>query len=193
MVFILFRWRKMKKLPTTFMIATFCFAIFSEPSVPSAASQVRVSKAGNTDCAALKLHALSRYKDERWARVFSDREVAPVLRTLLKSHSGLLRESLKEVSYPEDSLTYLDKNGVLTFEGGVPGLYTIMEAKLIIEPCGNIYVALLDEGKQFLYFTNDQKNLDKLPPAIEQWRLKIESLRSQTNEVPKLPIVFKSK
>ena len=129
----------------------------------------------------------------RWSIVFGDPEVAPALRALLKTDYGKLKESLKEVSYPEDSLSYLDKNGVLTFAGGVPGLYTIMEAILIIEPCGNIYAAILDNGKRFLYFTNDQKNVDKLPPAIEQWRTKIESLRSETKEVPKLPIVFRNK
>jgi hypothetical protein len=147
----------------------------------------------NTNCAEIKFHALSRYKGAQWSRVFSDGEVAPVLRTLLKGDYGKLKESLKEVSYPEDSMSYMDKNGVLTFEGGVPGLYTIMEAKLIIEPCGNIYAAILDNGKRFLYFTNDQKPIDKLLPAIEEWRIKIESLRSQPSEVPKLPIVFKNK
>ena len=117
----------------------------------------------------------------------------PVLKALLKRDYGLLKESLKEISYPEDSLSYLNKNGVLTLQGGVPSLYTIMEAKLIIEPCGNIYAAILDEGKRFLYFTNDQEYLDKLPPAIDEWRTKIESLRSESSEVPKLPVIFKIK
>jgi len=182
----------MKKLLTTLIIAVFCFAFHSLSSARSARSQAGASKASNTECAATKFHLLSRYKGVRWSRVFTDREVAPALRTLLKSNYGLLKESLKEVSYPGDSDSYLDKNGVLTFEGGVPGLYTIMEAKLIIEPCGNIYAAILDEGKRFLYFTNDQDYVDKLPPAIEQWRTRIESLRSQTSEVTKLPIVFKN-
>jgi len=183
----------MKKLLPSLIILMFCFAFQSLSSARSARSRAGASKASNTDCAATKFHLLSRYKGERWATVFTDREVALALRTLLKSDYGLLKESLKEVSYPEDWDSYLDKNGVLTFEGGVPGLYTIMEAKLIIEPCGNIYAAILDEGKRFLYFTNDQKYVDKLPPAIEQWRTRIESLRSQTSEVPKLPIVFESK
>lgn len=125
--------------------------------------------------------------------MFIDREVAPALKALLKRDYGLLKESLKEVSYPEDSLSYLDKNGSLTFAGGVPGLYTIMEAKLVIEPCGNIYAAILDEGKRFLYFTNDQEYVDKLPLAIDQWRAKIESLRSESSEVPKLPVIFRIK
>jgi len=151
-----------------------------------------VSKASNAKCA-IKFHTLSRYKGNRWSTIFSDREVAPALKTLLKSDYGNLKESLKEVSYPADSLSYMDKNGVLTFEGGVPGLYTIMEAKLIVESCGNIYALILVEGKRFLYFSNDQKYIDKLPPAIDDWRSNVESRRSQPTEVPKLPVVFKSK
>jgi len=152
-----------------------------------------VIKAGNTDCAVIKFHTLSRYKGERWWRIFTDREVAPALRALLKRDYGLLKESLKQPTYPEDSDSFMDKNGVLTLEGGAPGLYTIMEAKLIIEPCGNIYAVILDTGKRFLYFTNDQKYIDKLPPAIEEWRMGVESRRSQPSEVPKLPIVFKNR
>ncbi len=183
----------MKKLRTTLVISMFCFASHSALSAQSTRSQAPVSKVSNTNCAVIKFYTLSRYKGERWWKAFSDREIAPALRSLLKSDYGQLKESLKEVSYPEDSLSYLDKNGVLTLEGGVRGLYTIMEAKLIIEPCGNIYAAILDGGERFLYFTNDQKYIDKLPPAIEQWRLNIESSRSQPSEIPKLPIVFKNK
>jgi hypothetical protein len=68
-----------------------------------------------------------------------------------------------------------------------------MEAKLIIEPCGNIYAVILDEGKRFLYFSNDRRYIDNLPTAIDEWRLEVESRRSQPSEVPKLPVVFRSK
>ena len=179
----------MKKLLTTLTVSMFCLAFQSASSAQSTESQTPVTKASNTDCAAIKFHLLSRYKGERWARVFTDREVAPVLRTLLKNDYGLLKESLERVTYP-DSLSFVDKKGVLTLEGGAQHLFTIMEAKLIVESCGNIYALILDEGKRFLYFTNDQKYVDKLPPAIEQWRTRIESLRSETSEVPRLPIVF---
>ena len=144
-------------------------------------------------CTEIKFHNLPRYKGQRWSRVFADAEVAPALKTLLKTDLGKLKESLKEVTYPEDSLSYVDKEGVLTLEGGVPGLYTIMEAKLIIEPCGHIYAAILDNGERFLYFTNDSKRANKLPPAIEGWRLRIEGLRSQSSKIAELPIVLKSK
>lgn len=167
-------------------------ASHSALSAQSTRSQAPVSKASNANCA-IKFHTLSRYKDDRWSTIFRDREVAPALRSLLKKDYGLLRESLERVNYPEDSDSFMDKNGVLTLEGGVKGLYTIMEAKLIIEPCGNIYAAILDTGERFLYFTNDRKHIDKLPSAIEEWRVGVESRKSQPSEVPKLPIVFKNK
>jgi hypothetical protein len=182
----------MKNLGMTFIVSLFCSGMPLALSAQSARSQAPVSKASTASCA-IKFHSLSRYKGNRWSTIFRDPEVAPALRVLLKKDYGLLKESLAQATYPEDSDSFMDKNGVLTLEGGVKGLYTIMEAKLVIEPCGNIYAAILDEGKQFLYFTNDPKYLDKLPPAIEQWRIGIESRRSQPSEVPKLPVIFKSK
>lgn len=180
----------MKKLLTTLIVSMFCVAFNSASRAQSTSSQPRASK---TSKSAIRFHTLSRYKDDRWSTIFRDREVAPALRALLKKDYGLLRDSLGQANYPEDSDSFMDKNGVLKLEGGVKGLYTIMEAALIIEPGGNIYAAILDEGKQFLYFTNDQKYLDKLPPPIEQWRIGVESRRSQPSEVPKLPVVFKNK
>jgi hypothetical protein len=177
------------------MVSLFCFAIHSLPaqsSAQSTRSQAPVSKASNTNCAGIKFHTLSRYKSDRWSRIFSDREVAPALRALLKRDYSLLKESLQQVNYP-DSLFFVDRNGVLTLEGGVKDLYTIMEAKLIIQPCGNMYAVILAEGKRLLYYTNDQKYVDKLPPAIDEWRINLESRRSQPSEVPKLPVVFRSK
>ena len=182
----------MKKLRTALLISIFCFASHSALSAQSTRSRAPVKKASNAKCAT-KFHALSKYESDWWAKIFSDREVAPALKRLLKSDYGLLKESLKQPAYPQDSDSFMDKNGVLTLEGGVKGLYTIMEAKLIIEPCGNIYAAILDGGKQFLFFTNDQEYIHKLPPPIEQWRVGVESRRSQPSEVPKLPVVFRNK
>ena len=180
----------MKKLLTTLIVSIFCVAFNSASPAQSTRSQPPVSKASNAKCA-IRFHTLNRYKGNRWSTIFRDREVAPALRTLLKRDYGLLKESLGQAIYPEDSDFFVDKNGVLTLQGGVKGLYTIMEAALIIEPCGNIYAAILDEGKQFLYFTNDQKYANRLPPAIEEWRGNVESRRSKPSEVPKLPVVFK--
>jgi len=179
----------MKKLLTTLIISMSCVASNSALFAQSTRSHAPVSKAGSANCAK-KFHTLNKYKDEPWG-VFRDREVAPALRVLLKRDYLLLKESLQRVTYP-DSLSFLDKDGVLTLEGGAEHLFTIMEAALIIEPCGNIYALILNEGKRFLYFTNDQKYIDKLPPAIEEWRSNVESRRSQPSELPKLPVVFKN-
>jgi len=181
----------MKKLRTALIVSLFSSAILFALSARSTRSQAPISKASNDKCA-IRFHSLSKYKSDWWSRIFSDREVGPALRALLTRDYRLLKESLQRVTYP-DSLSFVDKNGVLTLEGGAQHLFTIMEAKLIIEPCGNIYALILDEGKRFLYFTNDQKYVDKLPPAIEEWRIDVESRRSQPTEVPKLPIVFRNK
>jgi len=157
---------------------------------PTSHAQTAVA---SSKCAQPRFHNLNRYKAERWWRVFTDAEVAPALKALLKGDVRTLRESLKEATFPEDSLSYVDKSGVLTLEGGVPGLYTIMEARLVIEPCGNIYAAFLDNGDKFLYFTNDRQQADKLPPAFDQWRKKIEERRNDTRAVPELPVIMKSK
>jgi hypothetical protein len=174
----------MKKL---FILVVVLTAFHFAPSISLAQPSTTAA------CAKVKFHGLSRYKGEGWARVFRDREVARVLKPLLGKDYRLLIESMKEVSYPEDSLSLVDSKGVLTLRGFVSGLFTIMEAMLIVEPCGKIYVAILDEGKQFLYFSNDKEYVDRLPDAIEQWRNKIEEVRSQPEKKAPLPVMFKSK
>ena len=148
-------------------------------------------QASKPSCANVKFHYLNRYQ-HNWSRVFRDKEVAPVLRRLLKNDYRLLIWSLKSVSYPENSLSYVDRKGVLTLRGFVPGLGTIMEALLVVEPCGNIYAGILDSDR-FLYFSNDKEYIDRLSPVIEEWRTGIEQLRSQFEKTPELPVVFKSK
>jgi hypothetical protein len=173
------------------IVAAFHFALttaFLGQSFVSSDLNVQASK---PPCANVKFHNLNRYK-HNWSRVFRDREVAPVVRRLLKNDYHLLIGSLKSVSYPDDSLSLVDRKGVLTLRGFVPGLGTIMEALLAVEPCGNIYVGILD-GNRFLYFSNDKEYIERLSPVMEQWRAGIEQLRSQFERRPELPVVFKSK
>jgi len=125
--------------------------------------------------------------------VFRDREVTKVLRPLLGKDYRVLIENMQQVSYPEDSLSLVDRKGVLTLRGFVPGLFTISEAMLIVEPCGQVYAAILDQGERFLYFSNDKEYIDRLPAAIDQWRNGIEEVRSRPERKPPLPIVFRSK
>jgi len=182
----------MKKLRIA-LVLVFCLAFSSTLPAHPARSRLSVRTATGAGCANIKFHYLNKYKGNRWSTIFKDREVAPALRTLLKQDYGLFKESLAQATYPDDADDFMDKNGVLTLEGGVKGLYTIMEAALIIEPCGNIYAMLLNEGQRFLYFTNDRKYTNRLPPPIEEWRGNVETRRSQNREEPKLPVIFKSK
>ena len=98
---------------------------------PSGYSKINLH-ASERSCANIKFHNLNRYK-HTWSGVFRDTEVAPFLRRLLKSDYRLLISSLKSVSYPEDSLSFVDQKGVLTLRGFVPGLGTIMEAMLVVD------------------------------------------------------------
>jgi hypothetical protein len=167
----------------------FCAVFIAAP----VAAQTQTNKS-NTVCSPIKFKSLNKYRDERWSKVFSDAQISPVLKTLLKSDYQKLKSSLEQVNYP-DSLSFVGGDGILALEGGVQGLYTIMEAKLIVEPCGNVYSAVLDEGKRILYFTNDRKYAAKLPPAIEAWRTDLEKRRAQgeSGKNAELPIVYKSK
>ncbi|WP_416729803.1 hypothetical protein [Fictibacillus sp. JL2B1089] len=55
--------------------------------------------------------------------------------------------------------------------GGVRGLYTIMEAIIITdEKNGFIYAAAIKDGKEVIYFTNNKKYASQLPKTIEVWR-----------------------
>lgn len=175
-----------------YAIITFTLLLcMGAPQGTSARSKRLAKDSASLDCV-VKFHNLSRYKGEGWSRVFRDREVAPVLKALLKNDYRKLVDSLKSVNYP-DSLSLVDDKGVLSLEGGVEGLYTITEAMLIVEPCGNIYAAVLDQGERILFFTNDKEHTEKLHPAIEGWRKRLESSRSNPVSKPELPVIFKSR
>ena len=178
----------MQKLSIFFVFITALYV-----AAPTVTAQAQNTKAGYPQCVKVKFHRLNQYKHKSWARVFRDREVTKVLRPLLGKDYRLLIESMQQVSYPEDSLSLVDRKGVLTLRGFVPGLFTISEAMLIVEPCGQVYAAILDQGERFLYFSNDKEYIDRLPAAIDQWRNGIEEVRSRPQTKPQLPVVFKSK
>jgi hypothetical protein len=173
------------------LVLLLCMIAPQASSAQSKRSQRTAKKAVGFNCR-VKFHNLSRYKGNGWSRVFRDREVAPILKALLKNDYRKLPDSLKSANYP-DSLSFVDGQGVLKLEGGVPGLYTITEAILVVEPCGHIYAAILDQGERILYFTNDREYTGTLPPAIEEWRKRLESSRSNPASKPELPIDFKNR
>jgi len=184
---------EMGKLSALFVVMTASFLVSATLSASSASNAQITTEADKPACTQRRFHNLDRYAHQRWYRVFRDKEVGPALRGLLKKDYRNLIESMRRASYPEDSPSYVDRKGVLTLRGFVPGLFTIMEAILIVEPCGNIYAAILDDGERFLYFSNDKEYIDRLPAEVERWRSGIEKLRSEFEKTPQLPIEFKSK
>jgi hypothetical protein len=174
----------------SFLMLTLSKALYAQ-FVKSGRLQNASSK---TNCSTIKFRALDKYEGNHWSKVFSDKQVVPVLRRILRTDYKNLISSLDQVKYP-DSLSFVDTNGILILEGGVQGLYTIMEAKLIVEPCGNIYAAILDGGEKILYFSNDKNYSEKLHPTINEWRSDLEKRRKQGISKPEsdLPIVFKNK
>lgn len=179
--------------PFGIVVATLLFsssvvqiALAGQPASPSRA----VTNARG--CPTPKFPTLSRYKDRNWSKVFKDGAIAPILRNLLKSDYRKLTGNLKEVVYLDNG-TLVDSNGVLRLVGGVPHAYTIAEAILIIEPCGDIYAAILEDGERFLYYTNNREHADNLAPAIQEWISDVEKRRSSLSEEPRLPIIFKSR
>ena len=154
-------------------------------------SSLRRAVTNAPGCPTPKFPTLSQYKGSGWAKVFKDRAIGPILKTLLKSDYRKLTGNLEQVVYLDNN-TFLDSNGVLRLVGGVPHAYTIAEAILIIEPCGDIYAAILEDGERFLYYTNNREHTANLAPAIQEWISDVEKRRSSISEEPKLPIVFKS-
>lgn len=76
----------MKKLLAILIVSAFCFVCHSASFPQTAAAAV--SKGSDGGCP-IKFHSLSRYKGERWSRVFIDREMSPALKALLKRNYEL--------------------------------------------------------------------------------------------------------
>lgn len=51
----------------------------------------------------------------------------------------------------------------------IPGLYTIMEAIIVVEPDSNISAAIIDDGV-VRFYTNIPKYKNTLPESVESWR-----------------------
>lgn len=61
--------------------------------------------------------------------------------------------------------------GAKVVNGGVRGLYSIMEAIIITdEKNGFIYAAAIKDGEEVIYYTNNKKFAAQLPKTIEVWR-----------------------
>lgn len=56
------------------------------------------------------------------------------------------------------------------FEGGVRGLYTIMEGTVIVGDDGHYYGAVIKKGSTIHYYTTNPAYKNKLPNPIKLWK-----------------------
>jgi len=59
----------------------------------------------------------------------------------------------------------------IVIEGGVRGLYTLMEGIVIIDPIGNYYIgSIIGGGEKVRIYTNDPAYKNKTHELIDEWR-----------------------
>lgn len=87
------------------------------------------------------------------------------LHSLVGGHLEELRRCSSDLAVGE---TY-DEGPARVIEGGVAGLYTIMESIIIIGEFGRMCCAFLD-GDVVRYFSNRPDRNGQRPDAVEQWR-----------------------
>ncbi len=114
---------------------------------------------------------LKQYSEKDPSKLFDDARVTCALKQLLTSEEyTALTDRMDSMAMGEQDV---DKLGAFVFPGGVRGLYTIMEAIVMVEPSGKLWVAYIDD-EQVKYFTNVPAFLQKPPETIEQWRARFE-------------------
>jgi hypothetical protein len=77
----------------------------------------------------------------------------------------LFLESFQLIAEKDD----LDNFGASVHSGGVRGLFTIVEAIVMVGSQGKIWAAVIDD-EAVKYFTNDPDYAARLPKTIESWR-----------------------
>jgi hypothetical protein len=125
--------------------------------------------ASDADCAQPKYKNLSKYAGDNpdVRALFKDAEIAGALKALLKNDYQKLVGNMENIDITNP---LVDRKGALTVAGGVPGAYTIAEGIFRIEPCGNVYAAILDQGKKVIFYTNDPAYVMERPDFVEKWR-----------------------
>lgn len=108
-------------------------------------------------------------------RLLSDPYIQDTLKELLADDYNLFMESMHSITIP---MRY--DGTTITIHGGVPGLYTIMEAKLQVHESGAIHVAFLDNSR-IIYHTTDMEKFMKS---------EVLNLFRWANRFPTYPLIF---
>ena len=127
---------------------------------------------------------LSKFNDEKYHPYYDalmqDKVVQRALKNLMGTDYKKYRETTARIEIGEP---LVGPDGILRVYGATPHAYTIAETALVIKPGGAVYVAVLEEGKHVLYYTNDKLMTHKLPREFVEWSSRFSSL----------PIVYRSR
>ena len=138
-------------------------------------SQVAKTEGGFTN--------LSKFNDEKYYPYYDalmqDKIIQRALKELMGPDHKKFRETTVRIEIGEPLVgTY----GILRVYGAIPHAYTIAETALIVKPNGAVYVAVLEDGKHILYYTNDKLMAHKLPKEFVEWSSRFSNL----------PVIYKS-
>lgn len=124
---------------------------------------------------------LSLYREdlENPQRLLEDPYVQATLEELLKDDYHGFLESMHSITIP---MEYAKHDGTITMHGGVPGLYTIMEAKLQVHESGAIHAAFLEDFRIIYYTTHMEQLMEREAPNLLGWG----------HDFPTYPLVFRS-
>ena len=126
---------------------------------------------------------LAKFNDEKYYPYYDALMQDRPIQRALKDLMGPDYKKFKETTVTIDiGAPLVGPDGTLRIYGGVPHAFTIAETALIVKPNGSIYVALLQDGKRVLYYTNDKAMARTLPKEFVEWSSRFSDR----------PVVYKS-
>ena len=125
---------------------------------------------------------LAKYNDEKYYPYYDalmkDRAIQGALKKLMGADYKKYKQTTEQIEMGDP---LVGSDGVLRVYGAIPHLYTIAETALMVKPNGSIYVAVLEDGKLVLYYTNDKSMVRTLPKEFTQWSSRFSNI----------PVVYK--
>jgi hypothetical protein len=112
-----------------------------------------------------RIGAVARERSLQALQVLANDGEEQAFKKMVRGAYPLFIERMQMVSVHDD----LDGLGAYVRAGGVRGLFTEMEAIVIVAPAGRMWAAAIDDDV-VRYFTNDSAFARRLPRTIEKWR-----------------------
>lgn len=128
---------------------------------------------------------LGKFNDKKYYPYYDalmqDKPIQSALKQLMGPDYRKFKENTARIEISEP-LTGPD--GILRVYGAVDHAYTVAETALMVKPSGALYVAVLEEGKRILYFTNDKAMAKTLPAEFVKWSERFNHLPVIYKKIP---------